>query len=302
MESVQGERPCGVGLKIILSRKGFDASAGGIASPILPDGTLFSLPIPFPGEPITYAHIQFQFQDHSAVQMLSDVRPGGYRFNKGEPKVEWADVPAHLDPDLRAGDLHRAVGWKPLFGQADASQTHLRENRVGSGDIFLFFGWFRKTKWDDDKLIYDPGAPNLHVVFGWLKVDCVWAVPQCPPTHLPQWALYHPHALRNYARANNTIYCAAQGGAFRRFDPILQLTARGIRQRSQWHLPAWFYPFHSGSLRPPLTQRADPSRWALRDGHVTFDSGGRGQEFVLDVDRYPEAAAWVEEILARPTH
>ncbi len=33
-------------MKVILSRKGMDSTSGGIASPILPDGTLLSLPIP----------------------------------------------------------------------------------------------------------------------------------------------------------------------------------------------------------------------------------------------------------------
>ena len=33
-------------MKIILSRKGFDSSNGGCPSPILPDGTLLSMPIP----------------------------------------------------------------------------------------------------------------------------------------------------------------------------------------------------------------------------------------------------------------
>ena len=32
-------------MKVILSRKGMDSEAGGMASPILPDGTLLSLPI-----------------------------------------------------------------------------------------------------------------------------------------------------------------------------------------------------------------------------------------------------------------
>jgi hypothetical protein len=32
--------------KVILSRKGFDSSCGGYPSPILPDGTMISLPIP----------------------------------------------------------------------------------------------------------------------------------------------------------------------------------------------------------------------------------------------------------------
>ena len=33
-------------MKLILSRKGFDSSCGEQASPIMPDGTLLSLPIP----------------------------------------------------------------------------------------------------------------------------------------------------------------------------------------------------------------------------------------------------------------
>ena len=33
-------------MKVILSRKGMDSKSGGMASPILPDGTLLSLPIP----------------------------------------------------------------------------------------------------------------------------------------------------------------------------------------------------------------------------------------------------------------
>lgn len=33
-------------MKFILSRKGMDSAAGGFANPILPDGTLLSLPIP----------------------------------------------------------------------------------------------------------------------------------------------------------------------------------------------------------------------------------------------------------------
>ena len=35
-------------MKIVLSRKGFDSSAGGHVSPILPDGTLLSLRVPAP--------------------------------------------------------------------------------------------------------------------------------------------------------------------------------------------------------------------------------------------------------------
>jgi hypothetical protein len=47
-------------MKVILSRKGFDSASGGMPSPILPDGTLISLPIPCdrPGSGVPYASIR----------------------------------------------------------------------------------------------------------------------------------------------------------------------------------------------------------------------------------------------------
>ena len=41
-------------MKIILSRKGFDSGYGGCPNPILPDGTLLSLPIPSRNEKVKY--------------------------------------------------------------------------------------------------------------------------------------------------------------------------------------------------------------------------------------------------------
>ena len=37
-------------------------------------------------------------------------------------------------------------GWQPLFGQDSAAETHLRNQGVGTGDIFLFFGLFRRVE------------------------------------------------------------------------------------------------------------------------------------------------------------
>jgi len=44
-------------MKVILSRKGFDSGTGGYPSPILPDGTLLSLPIPDATSDIKYSDI-----------------------------------------------------------------------------------------------------------------------------------------------------------------------------------------------------------------------------------------------------
>ena len=46
-------------MKIILSRKGFDSSNGGIPSPILPDGTLLSLPIPAKLDTISFDDLNY---------------------------------------------------------------------------------------------------------------------------------------------------------------------------------------------------------------------------------------------------
>jgi hypothetical protein len=145
-----------------------------------------------------------------------------------------------------------------------------------------------------------PNSPDLHVIFGYLEVADVWEAPVCPAVQLPSWAAYHPHAIRNYGHPNNTVYAAARGGVFRQFDPVLQLTAPDTGRRSEWRLPAWFYPFNPCDPRPPLTYHDDPTRRTPGEGHVGLRSVGRGQEFVCDTCRYPEANAWAERILSVP--
>ena len=49
-------------MKIILSRKGFDAEAGGFASPILPDGRMISLPIPEESSEVKYSELSVDGQ------------------------------------------------------------------------------------------------------------------------------------------------------------------------------------------------------------------------------------------------
>ena len=75
-------------MKLILSRKGFDSSAGGGPSPILPNGRMVSLPIPDKHSPILYADVMWD--EGSISSLVSDLThgriPPSYR--------------AHLDPDL----------------------------------------------------------------------------------------------------------------------------------------------------------------------------------------------------------
>jgi len=64
-------------MKIVFSRKGFDSAAGGVASPILPNGTMLSLPVPR-GSKITYSEMSINGESvGKIVEELTDGRISG---------------------------------------------------------------------------------------------------------------------------------------------------------------------------------------------------------------------------------
>ena len=128
-------------MKIILSRKGFDSANGGQASPILPDGTMLSLPIPS-HDRISFSELQWH--GFSYLDIIRQLNPKTLIGN---------DSHCHLDPDLREEVRSKIPGWMPAFGQKGSSLTELLNNNVAVGDIFLFYGWFKQTEFYD-------GHPN----------------------------------------------------------------------------------------------------------------------------------------------
>lgn len=287
-------------MRLILSRKGFDASAGGTASPILPDGALCSLPIPDPRSPLRYADVTTACGSMGrTVEALTRGRIGGRAF-------------AHLDPDLDAHALKRAPGWRQIFGQAGAAQSHLSRQGVGRGDVFLFFGWFRRCVREAGRLRYARDAPDLHVLFGWFEVAEVVPVAKLGSSDL-SWARRHPHFWGERG-AGNTLYlatdrfaadgaasdagCLPGAGLFPRFERRLCLSARpGFAPRSLWKVPQWM---HTPGCAPVLSHHANPRRWTRTRGGWLLRSAGRGQEFVIDLDRTPhpaKAIEWLRELL-----
>ena len=165
-------------MKVILSRKGFDSSCGGQASPILPDGTLLSLPIPS-NDVHKYSELSW-----GCLSYLDIIKQLKHKTTLNERSH------CHLDPDLRATTLLRTDRWKPAFGQTGSSLTELRDNGVKEGDLFLFFGWFKKTEYYNEQLRYIPKSPNLHVIYGYMQIgNIVDSVSQ-----IPEWLKYHPLA------------------------------------------------------------------------------------------------------------
>ncbi|WP_192036661.1 hypothetical protein [Halomonas sp. YLGW01] len=280
-------------MKLILSRKGFDTAAGGVPSPIFPDGRLLSLPIPDARSTVAYDDIVHE--GASLGPLVAELTRGRIASGQG----------AHLDPDLLADSLPRRPGWRPVFGQMGQAQSHLRNQGVGPGDLFLFFGLFRRVERREGAWRWVRDARPCHLLWGWMQVDEVVSLADGWPPGL-EWARDHPHAHRLEA-AGNTLYLArprlvldgvADGlpgaGVFTHDAPARRLTAPEAERVSDWALPPGFYP---GDGQPPLSYHADPGRWRLHADHVALKAVARGQEFVLDGSAYPEARAWAEELI-----
>lgn len=173
-------------MKIILSRKGFDGSNGGCPSPILPDGTLLSMPIPTPEEKTLFSDLQYE--DIGYDILLSGLNP----------KQEYCGC--HLDPDIR-GEIHKKKydKWKPAFGQVGAAQGTLQNAGVGIGDIFLFFGLFRAAEFEGKTLRYVKGSPAKQIVYGYLQIGDMYQSNEEIKAY--KW---HPHS--EWMRNNNTLY------------------------------------------------------------------------------------------------
>ncbi len=278
-------------MKLILGRKGFDSAHGGCPSPIL-DGQLCPLPIPDAGAPTTYAKIS-PFNGAAIAQIVEDLTSGRVGRDDG----------AHLDPDLRRDAIARVARWRPIFGQAGAAQSHLARHQINRSDLFLFFGCFRQAQQVGGAFRFVRSAPKLHVIFGWLQVGKVIRATDSVADEIP-WAGGHPHLAAPDRYKNNTLYFASDrlssiridasgGGTFERLAPELILSQTDpYIGCSTWRLPRWFDP----AGRAPLSYHGKASRWTDCETSMRLQSVGRGQEFVLDVDQYPEARAWLRSI------
>jgi len=116
---------------------------------------LISLPIPGGGCGRRYDAIEWA-PGKTLASLMSEL-------GIGDPGL------AHHDPDLDEAALRRASGWRPLFGQAEKASKHLINQGVGPGDIFLFFGRFRRTQMSAHGIEFT--GRSFHVIWGLLEVD-----------------------------------------------------------------------------------------------------------------------------------
>jgi hypothetical protein len=101
----------------------------------------------------------------SYADILKQLKPDGTYVN------------CHVDPDIRENRVEPVKGWKPAFGQCQAAEGQLRNAEVEPGDIFLFFGWFRRVEETAEgyKYVKRSGddfysGNDLQVIYGYMQV------------------------------------------------------------------------------------------------------------------------------------
>lgn len=275
-------------MNVIFSRKGFDLQFGGFPSPIFPDGRLVSLPIPNQRDDVSYSDLLLNGGGNYYDIMMS---------LKGMVKYQkiWHDLKkstkCHLDPDLYRDIVPRKNGWKPIFGQMDAAQSHLENEGVKENDIFLFFGTFKHTEYQDGQLKFVRKAKPMHIIFGYLQIEEILKVDE--KKKCPLWMDSHPHSYKRRRKAkNNTIYVSRdiltwnsklKGAGTFLFDERLVLTKDGF-SKSRWGLSDIF-------KQVPISCHSDKN-WKP-EGY--FQTNGIGQEFVVHADKQVEE--WVKNLL-----
>jgi len=273
-------------MKVILSRKGFDLQYGGYPSPVLPDGRMISLPIPS-DDKIEYSNLRVD-ENLTYFDLMKQLNPRIKYNNTWHILTE--NTQCHLDPDINDSAIKRHTSWKPLFGQISAAQTHLENEGVREGNLFLFFGTFRKTIKQDGMYQFD-SSQEFHTIYGYLQIGEI--IPLDNNTEFPEWMGYHPHTDPSRFGGNNTIYVARDrltwqpempGAGPLNFTKKLILTKMGY-SKSRWNLPPFLKEFK-------ISYHSEKS-W--KNGY--FQSAGRGQEFVIHSNKKIEN--WVKDILKK---
>ncbi len=286
-------------MKLIFSRKGMDSAAGGLASPILPDGRCLSLPIPGPHQS---SLSDWPAPDWDLSSMVADLSRG--RLD--------ANLKVHADPQLIA-PVQAARRWTPSLGQHGSAQSHLDKQGVTVGDCFLFYGWFREVEQHQGRWRYRPGAPDLHGIFGWLRIGEILDLndPAQRKQGLAQYPSLakHPHVadVEQYAKQSNRLYLPADSlklggntypgaGHWRRLSDRRVLTWPGSN-RSLWRLPAWMSP-QRGSR---LSAHDNEDRWQLSGPFTRLSNVPRGQEFVLQSPNQRNLKRWLSGLFESDT-
>ena len=300
--------------KVVLSRKGFDSSAGGGYSPFDPQtGKYVVLPIPMGkserkiSNSLKYEEIHIErdcLPGYSETRNLKSLMGGKKATLQTKGKKEESEY-AHFDPWLldcpwlAEGSNHQ-IG---ALGQVGVPQAHLDNQKVREGSLFLFFSRFTPIgqNWEK-RIVPDISCEHLneglYFIYGWLKVGKV--VKEYKEIRDEKRLLRHPHATPAYfekedpflRKKNNTIYIADEllfpdnkipgCGYFRTLREDLCLTASDSDQQKlgNWIPRRWRLPKFFDKTRPSYLPKG---KWPKnKDGSCLVEIPRRWQEAVFE--------------------
>lgn len=254
---------------IILSRKGFDSTSGGKASIILCEEEKRTI-IPF------FIPQQLCGDSYESLQA-----PNGDSYRKIFSDLGITHKQAHVDPYIFPAYKKRSIK-RGMFGQDGTSQSHLDNNHVDKGDIFLFFGWYKYARKKGDRYSYDHDSTynnGFHMLYGFLEVGEKKRVCEHDGC-FSEWEEEHTHIRhKGVYKKNNTVYVAPEHSSYGfdssyglfQYSKELILSQKGDR-RSWWKLCNCFRGVTIGNRTP------------IKEPYC-YNSGGRGQEFVINSEK-----------------
>jgi len=267
-------------LKLIFSRKGIDDAYGKGASPIFPDGRMVSIPIPVKGTErgIPYRDIKFgtsNFQ-HLIIQLNLPIHK----------------TVCHFDPDLQKSSIKRHKNWKPCLGHHGAAATHLLNQEVSPGDIFLFFGTFRQVEMaDNKKWTFLSVSVKRHIIFAYLRIGQILDLRKTADRKEAVKLGYgdHPHLINDYPKTN-VLFVASntnRSSSLFKFDRELVLS-QDNQSKSTWELPLFFNDL-------TISRHGNQNRFSIQHNKTILKTVGIGQDFVVQENQ--DVKAWVYELI-----
>ena len=265
-------------MKIILSRKGFDTQTGGYPSPVFPDNTMFSIPIPNKSNRETYKNLNFKHNNIPISKILNDLTKKRIR-NKDKKRLEPFDYyteskfRCHYDPQIIENHF--------TLGQAHNALSHLNKQNVGKGDVFVFYGLFRKVEFNQKNNKWKYKDKPFHCIFGYMKVKDIIEIKnkQFNIEKYP-FSKNHPHLQPDFLNEfpESKIYIGSTFEYFK-FDKKRVLTDMdNYKNVSKWKLPINF------DFTEYITYI---QKMEVKNNSCYIQHTGYGQEFVISTEKIP---------------
>lgn len=299
-------------MKVVLSKKGVDSSnCSNPVKAVLGEELLF-IPIPSLKEKVSYQDIKYSKDKTMLDKAKENIKNCKFLMNV---PIDCLDnelkVGCHLDPQLK--NYYDNDKFLASFGQVEKAQKYLENNKIGVGDLFLFYGWFYDEETHKDK----------HIIWGYMQVGDVLTFNEDgtvnssnlkPGKKLKRkevekvypFLKNQPHwkNTENYPfERNNTIYIAKEyfndeesnikGYGVFKYNEKLALTDSNADRKSDWCVEA----LANAKIMKSSGKENDCYSFD-NDGRISI-AKGYGQEFVLKES--DEVSSWAENLLKLET-